>query len=220
LDASARRRRNLALTGISLALHAAFIAWLTLDQGAVFKAGAPDADEILIQLIPPPPPKQAEVVQAPPRAASAGQPIIHPRAAVLPVPTPVAPSPIPATPKPPAPAPPGPPGPGPAGPPKPVAAPPGPQGNVRAALRASVFGCTNGEAVGLNHEERDRCDEHMGAIALGAMAQRAPIDPGKRKVWDLDAAKAEYQRRKRDGAMPLGVDHRDNGPKPDEPSPF
>lgn len=195
-----QRRRRAALLAASVGLHAVLLGLLAIGGAAVTYRTFNDPAALEIDLMRPPLPKMR---QATADRSPAQESPIHPRPLPQqPIPPTVTPSPIPAAP----------PGLrsgsggngstiGQANHPGPL--PPGPKENVRGALRSSVFACANADAVGLNRQERDRCDEKVGAIGLAATAQRADIDPNKRRDWDYDAARAEARRRQR-GSQPIG----------------
>lgn len=88
----------------------------------------------------------------------------------------------------------------------PGAAPPG--GDLRGALRGSTVGCANRAAVGLNRRENESCDERLGAGAADAPYIGAPMDPDKRARFDARAAAKARDRRWRETAPPVGVDHK------------
>jgi len=69
----------------------------------------------------------------------------------------------------------------------PAATAPGPRGDLAAALRAGGFGCENQREASLSPEERARCQEKLGALALKAPPLSAPIDPAKRAYYDAVA---------------------------------
>jgi hypothetical protein len=70
----------------------------------------------------------------------------------------------------------------------------------------------------LSREEREACQERLGAGARDAPFIPPPMDPRKRQAFDETAAKKEaYQRYKR-GNVPPGIT---NEPRPSEaPNPF
>jgi hypothetical protein len=198
-----QRRRRAALLAVSVGLHGVLLGLLAIGGGVMRYRIFNDDDAVHIQLVRPdlphpprPATRQAQALEAPP---------VHARAAA---PTPIPPTvaPLPFAARPPAPG-----GGANTGPligsaPHPGPLPPGPQANIRGALRGSVFGCTNAEAIGLNRAERDKCDERMGAIGLAAAPQRADIDPSRRREWDYDAARAEARRRRGQPPIGKGVD--------------
>lgn len=78
--------------------------------------------------------------------------------------------------------------PAPPGPGVPVTAPTlGPRGDLAAALRAGGYGCGGARDARLSPEERARCQEKLGALALTAPSLPAPIDAGKRAYYDAIA---------------------------------
>ncbi|KQY96189.1 hypothetical protein ASD21_06740 [Caulobacter sp. Root1455] len=68
-----------------------------------------------------------------------------------------------------------------------VGATPGSQGGLAAALRAGGYACAGGHNALLSPEERARCQEKLGALALNAPPLPAPIDPAKRAYYDAVA---------------------------------
>jgi hypothetical protein len=104
----------------------------------------------------------------------------------------------------------------------PAPLPEGPQGDLRAALRASGVGCANARAVGLNRREQERCDERWGEASRRAPHYaEAPIDPAKRAAFDQVAAAQAAARRYREAPMGPGVDHRSrDGPGQAKEIPF
>jgi hypothetical protein len=69
----------------------------------------------------------------------------------------------------------------------PAAAAPGPRIDLATALRAGGFGCENRREASLSPEERARCQEKLGALALKAPPLSAPMDPVKRAYYDAVA---------------------------------
>jgi hypothetical protein len=69
----------------------------------------------------------------------------------------------------------------------PAAATPGPRGDLGAVLRAGGFGCGSEREVRLSPEDRARCQDKLGALALKAPPLAAPIDPAKRAYYDAVA---------------------------------
>lgn len=59
--------------------------------------------------------------------------------------------------------------------------------DLGAALRAGGFACAGVRNTMLTVEERARCQEKLGALALKAPALPAPIDPAKRAYYDAVA---------------------------------
>lgn len=73
-------------------------------------------------------------------------------------------------------------------PPSPPATPaPSAPGSLAAALRAGGLGCGSERDARLSPEERARCQEKLGALALKAPSLSAPIDPAKRAYYDAVA---------------------------------
>ena len=64
---------------------------------------------------------------------------------------------------------------------------PGPRGDLGATLRAGGFACASDRRGLLSPEERARCEEKLGALALRAPSLPAPIDPAKRAYYDAVA---------------------------------
>uniref|UniRef100_B0SUQ3 Uncharacterized protein n=1 Tax=Caulobacter sp. (strain K31) TaxID=366602 RepID=B0SUQ3_CAUSK len=62
-----------------------------------------------------------------------------------------------------------------------------PRGDLGAALRSGGYACGSGRALLLTPEERARCEEKLGALALKAPPLPAPIDPDKRAYYDAVA---------------------------------
>ena len=194
-------------------LHAALLGFLAVDRGVLTYRAAPDENAVRIDLVRPPKP----VTESPKseKAQAQAAPVRPREAAAQPTPSPIAPLPMAAAPAAP--------GAGNSGrigvAPHPGYLPQGTQGNIRGALRSSTFACVNADAVALNRGERERCDEHMGAIAMGAPAQRAAIDPNKRADWDYDAARAAARRRQREN-QPIGQGVDTSGGPNAPPKPF
>jgi hypothetical protein len=69
----------------------------------------------------------------------------------------------------------------------PAAAAPGPRGDLGAVLRSGGFGCGSEREARLSPEERARCQDKLGALALKAPPLAAPIDPAKRAYYDAVA---------------------------------
>jgi hypothetical protein len=59
--------------------------------------------------------------------------------------------------------------------------------DLGAALRAGGFACAGARNTMLTPEERARCQEKLGALALAAPSLPAPIDPAKRAYYDAVA---------------------------------
>jgi len=59
--------------------------------------------------------------------------------------------------------------------------------DLGAALRRGGFACAGARNTMLTPEERARCQEKLGALALKAPALPAPIDPAKRAYYDAVA---------------------------------
>ena len=66
-------------------------------------------------------------------------------------------------------------------------APSSPHGDLGAALRSGGYACGSGRRALLTPEERARCEEKLGALALNAPSLSAPIDPDKRAYYDAVA---------------------------------
>lgn len=69
----------------------------------------------------------------------------------------------------------------------PAAAAPGPRGDLGAVLRSGGFGCGSEREARLSPEDRARCQDKLGALALKAPPLAAPIDPAKRAYYDAVA---------------------------------
>lgn len=203
--AAARRSRLYALLGVSLLAHAGVLAVLGLREPRLNLAPVPPVMEV--QVVP-------YYVLSTPRAPEAERlpPLverpIRPRRTLRPDETsPVAPL---VTPR----APPAARGPWTLEPAAPGA--PAPRADLRQALRRGAAGCANPAL--LSPEEREACEERLGAGAKDAPFFQPPMDPRKRQAFDEAAAKKEaYQRYKR-GNVPPGLSHE---PRPSEaPNPF
>jgi hypothetical protein len=81
---------------------------------------------------------------------------------------------------------------------------------VRQALRGSPVGCANRDAVGLTRREREACDDAFGRRSVQTAEIAAPIEPSKRAEWDAAARRKEIIRRRKEGAVPPGVDPSNN----------
>lgn len=66
-------------------------------------------------------------------------------------------------------------------------APSRPHSDLGAALRSGGYACGSGRRALLTPEERARCEEKLGALALKAPPLPAPIDPEKRAYYDAVA---------------------------------
>jgi hypothetical protein len=86
----------------------------------------------------------------------------------------------------------------------PAPLPQGPKGDLRATLRGSPVGCANVAAVGLNHAEREHCDEVMGKGAKSADFTGLGLEAGKTTRYDQAAAAKERERRIREAPLPAG----------------
>jgi hypothetical protein len=64
---------------------------------------------------------------------------------------------------------------------------PGPRGDLGAVLRSGGFGCGSEREARLSPEDRARCQDKLGALALKASPLAAPIDPAKRAYYDAVA---------------------------------
>lgn len=203
--AAARRPRLYALLCASLVVHVAVLAVLGLRQPHLRSAPPPPVMEV--QVVP------YYVLPAPRPPEAARQPTIverpiRPRRTLRPDETsPVAPLVTPNAPQASR-------GPWTVAPAVPGAAPP--SADLRQALRRGATGCAN--LALLSREEREACQEKLGAGAKDAPFFQPPMDPRKRQAFDETAAKKEaYQRYKR-GNVPPGLTHE---PRPSEaPNPF
>lgn len=81
---------------------------------------------------------------------------------------------------------------------------------LRQALRGSPVGCANKDAVGLTRREREACDDAYGKRSVETGDIAAPIDPAKRAEWDAVAARKATIRRRKEGAVPPGINPTDN----------
>lgn len=204
--AAARRSRLYALLGASLLAHVAVLAVLGLRQPHLGSAPPPPVMEVEVvpyYVAPAPRPPDAErqpaIVERP----------IRPRRTLRPDETsPVAPLVTPNAPTAPR-------GPWTVAPPVPGASPPA-SADLRQALRRGPGGCATPSL--LSREEREACQEKLGAGAKDAPFFQPPMDPRKRQAFDEAAAKKEaYQRYKR-GNVPPGLSHES---RPSEaPNPF
>jgi hypothetical protein len=197
---TAQRRRTTWAVTASIIAHLAAVVFVVLQKPILrmpVDEGGPPPPVIPVLIVPRTQnlPAGAEARPAPIRLHRRPQRFVPPEAPTAPIAPPA-----PLTP------------PGPARPRGPVAVhpsplPEGPKGDVRTALRQGPVGCANTLAVGLNHAERDLCDE-----TLGKGAKDAPfIDPGvalsrdKRTLLDTAATKRDADRKYRDGQAPPGV---------------
>lgn len=94
--------------------------------------------------------------------------------------------------------------------------------DLGAVLRSGGRGCADGRAAALSPEERARCQEKLGALALKAAPLAAPIDPAKRAYYDAvveayaDRRRAMVTLDARGGRGMFAVDdsvHNGHGPK-------
>lgn len=193
-----RDRRNAAILGGSLLLHAAVLAWLALPAPSR-NLIADDLPTMLVELDRPPPidpprPRAAEPaaaaaprapalpfqVRPPSRSAPAGVPVLQvPSAAIARPGTAIRPAPLP--------------GEG--------------AGDLRTALRGSHTGCVSADAVGLNRRERERCDERFGA-AKPKGEPLSGMSAQKRQALDAQGAAQRAYKDYLDAPMAPGVDHR------------
>lgn len=203
--AGVRRSRLYALLGVSLLLHVAVLAALGLREPKLDLAPAPPVMEVQVvpyYVLPTPP--ALDATRLPPLVERPIQPrrTLRPdeTSTVAPLVTPRAPAP--------------PVGPWTLGRPAPGAS--APPADLREALRSGAAGCSSPSL--LTREEREACQEKLGAGAKDAPFFQPPMDPRKRQAFDEAAAKKEaYQRYKR-GNVPPGITH---DPRPSEaPNPF
>ena len=203
--AAARRSRLYGLLCASLLAHAAVLTVLGLREPKLRLAPAPPVMEV--QVVPyyaPSAARPPEVSRLPPLAERP----IRPRRTLRPDETsPVAPLVTPRAPPPPG---------GPWTLERPEPGVPAPPADLRQALRRGAAGCANPSL--LSPEEREACQEKLGAGAKDTPFFQPPMDPRKRQAFDEAAAKKEaYQRYKR-GGVPPGITH---DPRPSEaPNPF
>lgn len=81
---------------------------------------------------------------------------------------------------------------------------------LRQALRGSPVGCANKDAVGLTRREREACADAYGKRSVETADIAAPIDPARRAEWDAVAARKATIRRRKEGAVPPGINPVDN----------
>ena len=197
---TARRRRTSWAIGVSVIAHVAVLVVLALQsptlRAPLEQAGPPPAI-IPILLMPrtPPPTAGRPTPPTPIRLHRRPQRFIPPDAPVAPIAAPSPPAPAAAPPR-----------------PAPVAVhpaplPAGPTGDVRTALRQGAPGCANQLAAGLNHAERDLCEERLGKGARDAPYLEAGLgmSAGKKALLDAAAAakEADYRYKRSAGAPPL-----------------
>lgn len=72
------------------------------------------------------------------------------------------------------------------------------------------MGCANQEAVGLTRRERETCDDAFDQGSRRTAEIAAPIDPSKRAAWGAAAARKDLARRRKEGAVPPGIDPTNN----------
>ena len=162
-----RSRRWSVLAALSLALHAAVLAWLAWPAAPTLVAAGPDLPLMSVELArPQAKPAPAKISRhAPAAPASALAPV---QASVTSLAAPKSS--------------------GPATPVPPDAAAFGlavPANALGAALRGGA-GCVRG--AGQSREERERCEEHLGRLQAGAPNYPAPMDPEKRAYYDAVVA--------------------------------
>lgn len=204
----ASRNRALIVAGSAVG-HVAFLIILGLSSPTVreiFVDDSPPPPPVVVELYrPPPPPREARRTAVRSPAPSPARPRF-----VAPQAPPAAVAPLPMAPVQKAPAPPA------ATPPRTGGGsgtaiwPDRPEGELREALRRSVVGCANGEAVGLTRRERERCNERLGEGAKDAPFIPAPMAAAKRAGFDAAAAAKTRKREWRERAVPVGIDPRAN----------
>ncbi len=159
------RRRVWLIAGLSVALHAAVLAWLAWPAAPTLLALGPDLSLMSVELIAPP--KRA---LAPARSAAASasrRPVSPAVSSSVVAPAPAAPAGQAAAP-----------------------ASPAPSGDtvapaaLRNALRAGA-GCTR---VSGSRQEREACEEKLGRLGADTPSYAAPMDPDKRAYFDELAA--------------------------------
>lgn len=162
-----RSRRWGVLAALSLALHAAVLAWLAWPAAPTLLAAGPDLPLMSVELTRP------EAKTAPAKASRRALAASPSESASIPafVSSPASPDIS-------APAVAGPSAGGFSGPAVSAEA-------LRAALRAGV-GCVRG--ADQSREEREKCDERLGRLQANAPSYPAPMDPGKRAYYDAVAA--------------------------------
>lgn len=161
-----RSRRWGVLAAVSLALHAAVLAWLAWPAAPTFTASGPDLPPMSVELARPKAKTASARAPRPAPAATASAPI--PAPVYLPAAQPSSASAAPA----------------------PSASAPAPGSTVsadalRGALRAGA-GCVRG--AGQSREERERCEERLGRLQANAPSYPAPMDPEKRAYYDAVVA--------------------------------
>lgn len=157
----ARRARGAAIATLSLALHGVVLLWLAWPRSADLVANRPDLSSMTVEMTRPPSAARASPRRTPARAAAAPAPIVAPSSTAIPKATEAS---VPPAPE--------------------VAAPPDPA-RLRAALRAGV-GCAR--VASRSREEREACEERLGAVAADGPRYAAPMDPEKRAYYDELAA--------------------------------
>ncbi len=171
------RARRFAIAGLSLALHAAILVWLAWPRAPELFVNGADRSSMTVELARPARPEPLSLprtsAHAPARAGPLA-PVSPPREVSPPV----------------AAAPSG------ASAPETAALPD--QARLRAALRAGV-GCVR--AAPRSREEREACQERLGAVSADGPSYAAPMDPEKRAYYD-ELAAASASSRSRDGANP------------------
>ena len=192
---TARRRRTIIATAISAVAHVAVLTVVALQAPMLRippqERGPPEAIIPILIMPRTPPPTGSNTRPAPIRLHRRPQRNLPPELPVAPLPAPApAASAAPAPSRPQAPL-------------HPAPQPEGPKGDVRAALRHSPVGCSNGLAVGLNRAERDLCDESLGKSAREAefIAPSVAMSPAKRALLDQAAAAKEAAIRRKEAPL-------------------
>jgi hypothetical protein len=190
---TARRRRTTWAIAASVIAHLA-VGVLLVRQHPVLvtplgESGPPEPI-IPILIMPKTPPPAGAHAPAPIRLHRRPQPFLPPEVEAAPIapPAPAAPAPTAPT----------------RGPvalhPSPL--PEGPKTETRTALRQSLVGCANAEAVGLNRAEREHCDEVLGKGAKTTAFAGLGLSPEKQRLFDAAAARKEADYRYKHGGVP------------------
>lgn len=158
------------LVALSLALHAAVLAWLAWSRTPDFLVASPDPSLMSVELMRPrarsAKSRPSRLVRRAERASFA--PARVPSDVVASPPTPALANAAPAAA---------------GGGPAPAQA--GPSEGLRAALRAGA-GCAR--SAGQSREDRDKCEERLGRLQANGPSYPAPMDPEKRAYYDAVVA--------------------------------
>lgn len=202
---STRRYRLYVLLGVSGVAHLAALAVLGLQHPELRLAPAPPVMEV--EVVPfyalrrpaPAAERQPSIVERPIRPRRTLRPDETPQ--VAPLVTPNAPSAAQ--------------GPWAVSPPVPGASTP--PADLRQALRKGAAGCATPAL--LSREEREACQERLGAGAKDAPFIEAPIDADKKREFDKAAARNRAKWRQREGPMTAPVPSGPSSPS-QAPNPF